>query len=262
MLDRSRALRASKGCFGISEYFLPFSPSLTRRGYLSLLKACQILLREVSDLIDGAGLVCRPSYSLFRAIILLPSLPWQMEDGLLALSYVFKPSVLSATFHAPKTSRTDALHPESSMRWRYEWGKRVPEDTEGLFWSGLLSSLEISFEVRSWGWMNPWPQGIRRACVKSLIWLYPSLHLVSPFNFLPAWPSLYTNHRMSRTEGWGGCCMWAQLKSLCGIWAEVCLSLSMQFTNFSSDDKSIYLERNIKCMTFYVLVYFRKWINE
>lgn len=90
MLDRSHALRASKGCFGISEYFLPFSPSLTRRGYRSLPKACQILLREVSDLIDGSGLVCRPSYSLFRAIILLPSLPWQMEDGLLALSYVFK----------------------------------------------------------------------------------------------------------------------------------------------------------------------------
>lgn len=90
MLDRSHALKASKGCFGISEYFLPFSPSLTRRGYLSLPKACQILLREVSDLIDGAGLVRRPSYSLFRAIILLPSLPWQMEDGWLALSYVFK----------------------------------------------------------------------------------------------------------------------------------------------------------------------------
>ncbi len=86
MLDRSRTLKSSKGCFRISEYFLSFSPSLTRRGYLSLPKACQILLREVSDLIDGAGLVRHPSYSLFRAIILLPSLPWQMEDGWLALS--------------------------------------------------------------------------------------------------------------------------------------------------------------------------------
>lgn len=103
------------------------------------------------------------------------------------LSLASKPSVLSATFHAPKTSRTDALHLESSMRWRYGWIKRVPEGTEGLFWSGLLSSLEISFEVRSWGWMDPWPQGIRRACVKSLIWLYPSLHLALSLSFqLPA----------------------------------------------------------------------------
>lgn len=113
MLDRSHALRASKEHFSISEYFLPFSPSLTRRGYLALPKACQILLREVSDLIDAAGLVRRPSYSLFRAIILLPSLPWQMEDGLLAvfLSLASKPPVLSATVHAPKTNRTDALYP-------------------------------------------------------------------------------------------------------------------------------------------------------
>lgn len=103
MLEHSHALRASKGHFSISEYFLPFSPSLTRRGYLSLPKACQILLREVSDLIDGAGLVRRPSYSLFRAIILLPSLPWQIEDGLLALFYIFKFcfQALHPLFHLP-----------------------------------------------------------------------------------------------------------------------------------------------------------------
>lgn len=88
IIESPHVILDRRGRFSISEYFLPFSPSLTRRGYLSLPKACQVLLREVSDLIDGAGLVPRPSYSLFRTIISLPSLPRQMEDGLLALNHV------------------------------------------------------------------------------------------------------------------------------------------------------------------------------
>ncbi len=135
------------------------------------------------------------------AIFTLANGRW-MACIILFLSLASKPSVLSATFHAPKTSRTDALYPESSMRWRYGWRKRVSEGTEGLFWSGLLSSLEISFEVRSWGWMDLWPQGIRRACAKSFIWLSTLLSIllsVYPFNFLPAWPSLYQS---SHEQDW------------------------------------------------------------
>lgn len=182
--------------FSISEYFLPFSPSLTRRSYLSLLKACQILLREVSGLIDAAWLLRRPSYSVFRAIILLPSFPWQMEDGLLA---VFLSLVLSATVHAPKTNRTDALYP---------WDEGRVEGNESHRALRGFSDPGCSLPWRShlrWGAVAEWI--IDHKGLEEPVWslsagstLLSNLLSDSLFNFLPDWPSLY---QLLHDRDWG-----------------------------------------------------------
>lgn len=233
MLEHSHALRASKGHFSISEYFLPFSPSLTRRGYLSLPKACQILLREVSDLIDGAGLVRRPSYSLFRAIISLPSLPWQMEDGLLALFYIFKScfQALHPLFHLPcPKKQTEQMHSIKRVPWHE--GKVGENESQRALrgFSDPGCSLPWRSNLR-WGAEAEWildHKGLEEP-VWSLLAGYTLLSIVlsdSPLNFLPACPSLY---RSLHDRDWGMSCTWVQLKTPCGLSVEVYLLLSMWF---------------------------------